>query len=335
MVYRLYLRKRQSHFVNQVFPTLGLEQLDAYTIAKARRMASGINSSHAWKEMTDEELLRSAHLILRDPETGLEGITLAAVLLFGREESILSLVPQHRTGAIFRLENIDRCDDREVILSNLLTSYERLIAFGQKHLNDLFVMDGIFSVNARDWILREIVSNTLAHRNYADSYPARMIIDNQKILVENGNIENGFGVLDPKRIEPYAKNPPISRVFREIGLADELGSGMRNTYKYTKLYSGKEPIFEEGYLFRTVIPLRGVATKRVGGGAVFQETSEETKDVMKAFILREVQEDNRVTRKDIAQKLGVTVRTVGQYIQDMDNLTYIGRGRHGHWRIEE
>jgi len=27
-------------------------------------------------------------------------------------------------------------------------------------------------------------------------------------------------------------------VFREIGLADELGSGMRNTYKYTQLYSG-------------------------------------------------------------------------------------------------
>ena len=30
-------------------------------------------------------------------------------------------------------------------------------------------------------------------------------------------------------------------MFREIGYADELGSGMRNTNKYTKLYSGGMP----------------------------------------------------------------------------------------------
>ena len=44
-------------------------------------------------------------------------------------------------------------------------------------------------------------------------------------------------------------------MFREIGLADELGSGMRNTYKYTELYSGGTPQFVEGDIFRTVIPL--------------------------------------------------------------------------------
>ena len=64
--------------------------------------------------------------------------------------------------------------------------------------------------------------------------------------------------------EPFPKNPPISKVFREIGLADELGSGMRNTYKYTKLYSGAEPEFIEGDVFRTIIPLSPVATAKVG-----------------------------------------------------------------------
>jgi ATP-dependent DNA helicase RecG len=34
-------------------------------------------------------------------------------------------------------------------------------------------------------------------------------------------------------------------VFREHSLADELGSGIRHTFKYTKLYSGQEPQFEE------------------------------------------------------------------------------------------
>ena len=48
-----------------------------------------------------------------------------------------------------------------------------------------------------------------------------------------------WGALDLQKFEPFPKNPAISKVFREIGLADELGSGMRNTYKYTQLYSGK------------------------------------------------------------------------------------------------
>lgn len=58
---------------------------------------------------------------------------------------------------------------------------------------------------------------------------------------------------------PYSKNPAISKVFREIGLSDELGSGMRNTYKFTKLYSGGTPEFIEGDMFKIIVPLNNVA----------------------------------------------------------------------------
>lgn len=39
---------------------------------------------------------------------------------------------------------------------------------------------------------------------------------------------------------------------------------MSNTYKYTRLYSGTEPEFKEGDVFRTVIPLSEAATATVG-----------------------------------------------------------------------
>ena len=83
-------------------------------------------------------------------------------------------------------------------------------------------------------------------------------------MPENANRSHGHGALHLSSFEPYAKNPPISKVFREIELADELGSGMRNTYKYTKLYSGGTPEFIEGDVFRTVIPLTPVAVEKVG-----------------------------------------------------------------------
>ena len=228
-------------------------------------MAVSRNKNHVWENMSNEELLRSANLILTDPETKREGITLVAILLFGKDNSIMSVLPQHKTDAIFRVENKDRYDDRDVVITNLIDSYDRLIEFGQKHLNDLFVLDGIVNVNARDRILREIVSNTLAHRDYSSGYPAKMIIDDEKITVENSNLAHGVGALDLQKFEPFPKNPAISKVFREIGLADELGSGMRNTYKYTQLYSGQNPLFEEGDIFRTIIPLKKIATQKVGG----------------------------------------------------------------------
>ena len=40
-------------------------------------------------------------------------------------------------------------------------------------------------------------------------------------------------------------------MFHEIGLADELGSGVRNLFKYTPIYSE----FVENDIFKTIIPI--------------------------------------------------------------------------------
>jgi hypothetical protein len=53
-----------------------------------------------------------------------------------------------------------------------------------------------------------------------------------------------------------SKNPITARFFVNIGYADELGSGMRNLYRYTRIYTnGAEPELIEGDIFRTIIPL--------------------------------------------------------------------------------
>ena len=344
LVYKLYARKQGSYFVNKVYPNLDIDFLDASVIDKAKKMAVVRNKNHVWGNMSNEELLRSANLILTDPETETrcEGITLAAILLFGKDNSIMSVLPQHKTDAIFRVENKDRYDDRDVVITNLIDSYDRLIEFGQKHLNDLFVLDGIVNVNARDRILREIVSNTLAHRDYSSGYPAKMIIDDEKITVENSNLAHGMGALDLQKFEPFPKNPAISKVFREIGLADELGSGMRNTYKYTQLYSGQNPLFEEGNIFRTIIPLKKIATQKVGGDNVAHDVAQgvvhdvaHDKIILAEFIKEKVRSNDRITRKAIADEAGVSVKTIERAIKEIDNLKYVGSGNSGHWELNE
>lgn len=296
--------------------------------------------------MSNEDVLRSTNLILTYSETNREGITLAAILLFGKDNSIMSVLPQHKTDAIFRVENKDRYDDRDVIITNLIDSYYRLIEFGRKHLNDLFVLDGIVNVNARDRILREIVSNTLAHRDYSSGFPAKMIIDTEKILVENSNLSHGIGILDLNKFEPFSKNPSISKVFREIGFADELGSGMRNTNKYTQLYTGQKPVFEEGNIFKTIIPLKKIATRKVGRNnvvhnVVYNVVHNVAHDVVHdkldlvEFIKEKVRSNNKITRKSMADEVGVSVKTIERIIKLIENLKYVGTGSNGHWELNE
>ena len=262
-VYQLYARKQGSYYVNKV-TSFVVGNLRSDLIDRARRMSRLRRDDHPWLTMNDEELLRNAGLILTDPDKQTEGITLAAILLFGSDSTIMAALPQHKTDAIFRVDNLDRYDDRDVIITNLYETYDRLMLFGAKHLSDPFIQEGIHSVSARDRILREVFSNSLAHRDYSSGFVAKFIIEKDRMITENANRSQKAGLLDIGNFVPYSKNPAISRVFRETSLADELGSGMRNTYKYAALYSGQRPQFIEGDVFRTIVPLSEISIGRVG-----------------------------------------------------------------------
>lgn len=272
-VFRLYARKQDTYYVDKV-TDFKMSDLRPDLIDRARRMSRIRNMNHPWLTMGDEELLRSAGLILKDNKKQREGLTLAAILLFGKDITILSALPQHKTDAIFRVENLDHYDDRDVIITNLFDTYDRLMEFGKKHLSDPFALEGIHSVSSRDKILREIFTNLLAHRDYSSAYVAKFVIEKDRMFTENASRAHGSGKMSLSGFEPFSKNPAISRVFRETSLADELGSGMRNTYKYTEMYSGGTPQFMEGNVFRTVIPLSDVSVGRVGPGSIDQ-TSEQ------------------------------------------------------------
>ncbi|MSS11319.1 winged helix-turn-helix transcriptional regulator [Clostridium sp. WB02_MRS01] len=189
-------------------------------------------------------------------------------------------------------------------------------------------------------ILREVISNILAHRDFSSGFPAKFIIEKDKIYTENSNLAHGIGELRLDRFEPFPKNPPISKVFREIGLADELGSGMRNTNKYTKLYSGGIPSFDEGDIFKITIPLKKIATAKVGpekesvdqsvGQGVGQEEA-----VLQELILKLINKNNRVTKKQIAKEASVSEKTIERQMKKMTNVKYVGRGYSGHWEIRD
>jgi len=341
LVYKMYARKQSTYFVNKVYPNLGLDFLDFSVIQKAKKMAVSRVDNHAWTEMSEEEILRSSGLILTDTDTGKEGITLAAILLFGKDSTIMSVLPQYKTDAIFRVKNVDRYDDREVVITNLIDSYRRLMDFGKKHLNDVFVLDGDQSISARDKILREIISNILAHRDYSNAYAAQFVIEKDRVYTKNSNLPHGHGELQLNKFEPFPKNPTISKVFREIGYADELGSGMRNTNKYTRMYSGGTPVFMEDNIFEIVIPVSGVADLTVGPSETDKETNKETnKEINKETadkIIDIMKETPEISVKEIADILNISVGGVRYHINKMKKsgiVEHQGATKKGMWIVK-
>lgn len=137
--------------------------------------------------MTDMELLKSAGLYEVDMMTGNKGFNLAAILLFGKPEVIQSCAPGYKTDAIYRVENVDRYDDRLIIEDNLIKSYELLMEFIAKHTNDKFFLIDNVNMSVRSAIAREIVSNILVHREYGSAFPAKLVVEKDRIYTENWN----------------------------------------------------------------------------------------------------------------------------------------------------
>ena len=222
---------------------------------------------HPWLDMDDMAIMRSAGLYTENISTGEKGFNLAAILLFGKPEVIKSVVPGYMTDAIYRVENVDRYDDRDMVNVNLIEAYERLMDFCLKHMDNRHVLEGDISIDARVRIAREVVGNILIHRDYTNAFPAKLIIDKDALHTENWSKSRFAGKLDMATFSPYPKNPLLASFFVNIGRADTLGSGMRNLYKYTKLYSHAEPVLTEGDVFKIWIPLRSDANNDANNDA--------------------------------------------------------------------
>jgi ATP-dependent DNA helicase RecG len=225
------------------------EDMDA-----ARQEAVVRNAKHPWKNMSNEEILRSSKMYLRDEQTGKEGYTMAAALMFGKEETIYSVCPHYKIDALCRKEDVDRYDDRDVMTCNLFEAYFRLLTFINKHTPDRFYLEGYARQSIRELIFREMTANFLSHREYSNPYPARITIYKDTVVSENWTIPQTIGRITPENVMPHPKNPAIANCFRQMGWVEDLGSGTRNMFHYCPIYvNGAFPVMEENDVFKLTV----------------------------------------------------------------------------------
>lgn len=341
---QMYIRKQEIFTERKIYPYVEKADLRLDLLPKLRIMAQNNSDgqSHPWNSMTDDELLKSARLFSRDRVTGEQGFNLAAVMLLGKDDVIQDIVPAYLTDALLRRENVDRYDDREIIQTNLIESYERLMEFGRKHLSDMFFLEEDQRKSLRNIITREMIANTLIHREYTSSYQAKFVIGRERMYVENANRASGEMALTPENMEPLPKNPIIASFFRNIGYADQLGSGVRNLFKYSKYYSGKDPVFLEGDVFRIIVPLKD-GSRMESTPYTWQPYASRQPDRLcegspREAVLELIKSNTKLSQNQIAEKLCLNPNTVKYHIRKLREEGAIereGTSRKGRWIIKE
>ena len=188
----------------------------------------------------------------KDSVTGKIGVKVAALLLFGKDESIASFIPAYWFEAIYRnktygrfvlneVTDSTRYDDRITIRTNLIKAYGLLMDFVYKHLPEKFYLqDGSTQRgDLRANIFREIIANLCVHREYASNEVGLFEILADKVRTCSAtkftsSLRTGSISID--ELENYTKNPLLFKVFCELGWGEELGSGSRNIKKFALLY---------------------------------------------------------------------------------------------------
>ena len=337
-------RKRGYHTEQVVYPFLKLSDFDRTVFDKARRWIRAINPDHPWLRFSNKTMLVKAGLWRTDPAARTEGYTLAAGLLFGKEEVLQQLLPAYKIDALVRRENLDRYDDRLNIRVNLIDAYDLLLEFVAKHLPDPFHLEGTQRISLREKIFREIVANLLVHREYTDPRPATLIIYRDRVETTNAAIPHGHGPIRPDHFTPYPKNPTLSKFFMQMGRSEELGSGILNVSKYLPFYTtGGKAQFIEGDPFVTIIPLSVEVSEKStekGREKTGVETQVETRVKPKVktpvMIVESLRKNPNASLTEVASAIGKSVSAVeraSSKLTKAGKLRFVGPRKGGHWEV--
>ncbi|MEE4381450.1 MAG: RNA-binding domain-containing protein [Pseudomonadales bacterium] len=220
---------------SRILPHFGVDDLDAETLEAFRQRFRSREPDHPFLAQDDLGLLTQLGGWRRDRATGDEGLTLAGLLMFGRERSLLDALPRFQLD--YQEKDTDDPEERwqyRVTLDgrwqpNLFNFYYRVYPRLVDGLDVPFRLD-------RDGVrlgethvheaLREALVNTLVHADHEESpgvlvrrTPDGYLFRNAgRLRVPLEHLYDG-GVSDPR-------NPSLQKMFQLLGLGEKAGSGI-------------------------------------------------------------------------------------------------------------
>lgn len=248
------MARKQSYYSERaVYSWVTEDDLEMGLLGAVRDALRANDADHPWLSLSDEELLRAARLYGRDQLTGSGVSILPPSRCWGRRTrsstSCRSIGPT-RSFVVSRPTATTIASSAGATSSGRTTSSSASARSGCR--TPSCSTGG--STRARDVIVRELVCNCLTHREFVSPHIARITIDGEGIRTRNASRALFAGPVTLESLDPTPKNPIIANFFTQMGRSEELGSGTRSLYKFSRLYTGKDPVFEDGDQFTAFVP---------------------------------------------------------------------------------
>lgn len=121
-------------------------------------------------------------------------------------------------------------------------------------------------------------------------------------------------------------NPELAKVFMKFDKFEESGRGVSIIFEeYNK------SVFDFSYpnSFTVVFKYNKLAMDDDEA----QDGTHNDNLNLEELIVRQISFNNKITRKALANALGVSVRTIQRIVNESNRIRYVGSGNHGHWEI--
>ncbi len=213
-----------------------IDDLDPLSIRQFRQLFSSTRAGHPWLALEDIELLKKLSAYRSDRKTKQEGITLAGLLMFGKEDSIKEqeALPDYFPDFRERLSTDEKIRWTDRIYPdgswecNLLQFYLKVWPKLSSTLPKPFRLDKDERIDESPThiALREAFVNALVHTDYSLSGNIIIEQDTEKFVFSNP------GTLLVSLEQYYAggvsecRNPALQQMFMLIGRAEKAGSGV-------------------------------------------------------------------------------------------------------------
>lgn len=184
-------------------------------------------------------------------------------------------------------------------------------------------------VNTR--ALREAIVNAIVHNDFSREVPPVFEIFSDRISMSSyGGLISGQSMEDFFSCSSMPRNRELMRVFKDIGLVEQLGSGMSRI-----LNAYDRNIFDISEHFIKVIFPFAIAPKEIQL-SIGNDNGDDNGDDMTLRLLQFLQNNAAATAKQISSALSISERRTSRMIKqlkDMGKIRRIGSDRKGYWEI--
>ncbi|MFM9960597.1 MAG: ATP-binding protein [Planctomycetaceae bacterium] len=191
--------------------------------------------------------LRTLQLLVKHQKRDVP--TVGGVLLFGKNR--LQHFPDAwlRAGCFAGKDKSEIVDSSNITVSPVLV-VEEALRFVQRNTRRAVEVKGVHHREVWEFpavALREAIINSVVHADYAQrGSPLRLAVFSDRLEIENpGNLPPGLTIEDIRRGVSKLRNRVIGRVFHELGLIEQWGSGIQRMTAACRHAGLPEPELEE------------------------------------------------------------------------------------------